>query len=212
MLSRDSWAWSEHRCLNDLIASMASSARFCCFITIAMSLSALSTLSPALIALQNNAIALSGSLSTNYMAVQIEININPEKKKPKIRANTDQSEQLTEDESLPELFWPWHMGCHRRGLCGWHGTIPSMTTGTLSSAWSESKGPIWMAWLQEGRWCSRHLDYWPSCSLLHERSNQDIYRDRDKERRRYWFGDGGGEVNTSFSVDFVVLECSRPLE
>lgn len=66
MLSRDSWAWSEHRCLSDLMASMASSARFCCFITIAMSFKALSTLSPELMAAQNSGIAFSGSLSTSY--------------------------------------------------------------------------------------------------------------------------------------------------
>ena len=48
MLSRDSCAWSEQRLRSDLMASTASLARFCCFIMMVMSLSALSTRSPVL--------------------------------------------------------------------------------------------------------------------------------------------------------------------
>lgn len=64
-LSNDSWACLEQRSLKDLMASMASSPLSCCFMTTAMSLSALSTLSPALIAFQNRTIAPSESFSTN---------------------------------------------------------------------------------------------------------------------------------------------------
>lgn len=47
------------------MASIASSALSVCFMTTAMSLSALSTLSPTFIAFQKNNIAVSGSFSTS---------------------------------------------------------------------------------------------------------------------------------------------------
>ena len=65
-LSRDSCAASLQRALNDLMASIASSGRFCCFITMAMSFRALSTRSLALMAFQKRTMARSGSLSTSW--------------------------------------------------------------------------------------------------------------------------------------------------
>ena len=75
-LSSDSCACLEQRPLKDLIASMASSLLFSCFITTAMSFSALSTLSPAFIAFQKNTIAASGSFSTNWIQCKIAVDVS----------------------------------------------------------------------------------------------------------------------------------------
>lgn len=80
-LSSDSWACLEQRYLKEWIASIASSALFCCFISKAMSLSALSTLSLALIAFQNSSIAASASFSTSWPNKSIKLNIFLKKKK-----------------------------------------------------------------------------------------------------------------------------------
>uniref|UniRef100_A0A2P2K0X6 Uncharacterized protein MANES_03G149600 n=1 Tax=Rhizophora mucronata TaxID=61149 RepID=A0A2P2K0X6_RHIMU len=69
-LSSDSWACLEQRCLKDFIASIASPALSSRFITTAMSLRALSTLSPAFIAFQNQTIAASESFSTSFICME----------------------------------------------------------------------------------------------------------------------------------------------
>jgi hypothetical protein len=65
----------EQRPLKEEMASMASSDLSNCFITTAISFKALSTLSPAFIAFQNNTIAASGSFSTSYIIHGVCINI-----------------------------------------------------------------------------------------------------------------------------------------
>jgi hypothetical protein len=67
MLSSDSCDCFGHRCRSDRTAPMASARYPRCFITTAMSLSALSTLSPVPIAFQNHAIDASRSFSTSLI-------------------------------------------------------------------------------------------------------------------------------------------------
>lgn len=88
------------------MASIASSARFCCFITIAMSFRALSTLSPALMAAQKRGIAFSGSLSTNCSNKKQQKEKDPiiRKQERKIRFTNPETKTTKKRETLQSEY------------------------------------------------------------------------------------------------------------
>jgi hypothetical protein len=102
----------EQRPLKEEMASMASSDLSNCFITTAISFKALSTLSPAFIAFQNNTIAASGSFSTSYTIHGVCIKIMSHFLKIKIKKimSHSPSPQLREEKwQLSERNLTWTM-------------------------------------------------------------------------------------------------------